>query len=157
MRNLISTRWQLQQGSRLSRQRGYTLFELLVVLLIITVMLALSGSIYFRSNLSLQGGLICQTIASELRKTRSIAIAENNNRRWIESDLNNLLSEHTSIRDRVTFEFAPNTGAYNDAAFAFYPDGSANGGIIRVVAPKRSWSIHIGLSGRVTIDEERKK
>lgn len=132
------------------------MFELLVVLLILTLALALSGSLYFRSNAALQGEFISKAVASELRKTRSVAIAENTNLQWMQSDFIALLNENANARDKVSFNFSPNGSAENrSAAFTFYSDGSANGGVIRIETLKRSWDIRVGLSGRVTIDEQR--
>lgn len=144
----------LRRSGGPAHQSGYTLFELLVVLSIVTLALSLSGFLYSRSNTSLQGQLISKTVASELRKTRSIAIADNSNRRWGQSDLAALLNENSGAPDKLSFTFTPNVNPPdNHSAFVFYADGSANGGVITVVAPKRSWEIHIGLSGRITIHE----
>ena len=158
MRSVIVTQHRLQKNTRFGRQCGYTLFELLIVLLIITLTLALSGSVYLQSDLSLQGRLFSKKVAYELQAARHAAIAENTYRRWAQSDLNTLLDEKASLHGRISFHFTPNAGAQNERnAFVFYPDGSANGGTIDVVAPKRRWRIHIGLSGRITIDEAHKE
>ena len=152
--SVTPTRRRSRRAGGPAHQSGYTLFELLVVLLIITLALSLSGFLYSRSNASLQGQLISKTVASELRKTRSIAIADNGNRRWGQSDIAALLNENPGASNKMSFIFAPNANLLdNHNEFVFYADGSANGGVITLVAPKRSWEIRIGLSGRITIDE----
>ena len=69
-----------------------------------------------------------------------------------------MLSGSGAVNDRISFQFTPNASAQTeDGAFVFHPDGSANGGRISVIAPKRQWDINISLSGRVTVDEGRKE
>jgi len=137
-------------------ERGYTLLELLVVLLILTAALSLSAPIFANSNSSLQSRMISREIALQLRQTRSAAITDNEARYWAASHLDDTLQQHAPDRHGMAFNFFSNSGApTGHDALVFYPDGSANGGSIDVIAPGRAWKVTIGLSGRITINETR--
>ena len=147
-----------RQNNPASSQYGYTLFEILVVLSVIAFALTLSGSLVFQSNPSLQARLASETVASELRKTRSIAIADNAIRQWRPSNPSRPPNDPAAQAESVSLAFTPNAGADGEQnAFIFHPDGSANGGTVSIYTAERRWDVIVSLSGRVTINESPKE
>lgn len=123
------------------RQSGMTLLEVLVVITILALMAAAIplNSFSALSHVGLRAAT--QDIASQLRKTRRVAMASGMPRILDLKDI--------SLNDDITLSF---TSAQNfDGGFRFAPDGSASGGTIRLTRDDRSFEIRVNwLTGEVT-------
>ena len=133
-------------------QRGYTLLEMLVVILLISIAAGLLG-------FGLQHGLraakerqVVGQMVEALRSTRARAILSSARQKTV-FDLHRLSfqapgrpQQHWPADMRVTLHTAEQAGA----AIEFYPDGSSTGGHLLLANGTRRWRIDIGwLTGSV--------
>lgn len=133
-------------------QRGYTLLEMLVVILLISIAAGLLG-------FGLQHGLraakerqVVGQMVEALRSTRARAIVSSAMQKTV-FDLHRLSfqapgrpQQHWPADMRVTLHTAEQAGA----AVEFYPDGSSTGGHLLLANGTRRWRIDIGwLTGSV--------
>ena len=136
----------------ISAQRGFTLLEMLVVIVLISIAAGLVG-------FGLQQGLRAAKerqavgqIVEALRSTRARAIVSGTTQSTV-FDLRNLSVEapgrpkkHWPAELQVTLHTAEQAGSAVD----FYPDGSSTGGNVLLVNGSRRWRIDIGwLTGSV--------
>ncbi|WP_432471308.1 GspH/FimT family pseudopilin [Amphritea sp. HPY] len=147
-------------------QRGYTLLELLVVLVIAALLLGVVAPRLFAVMPGVELKTSTQELAAMLRHARSLAIAggrvitveyddelpalrisgQSKNYRWPKS-------VQLSLDNEVD---PPQYGIAQDVAarISFYPDGSSNGGILSVAADSGEYQIAVHwLTGKVTIDD----
>ncbi|RMT99211.1 hypothetical protein ALP39_200359 [Pseudomonas marginalis pv. marginalis] len=135
-----------------SAQRGFTLLEMLVVIVLISIAAGLVG-------FGLQQGLRAAKerqavgqIVEALRSTRARAIVSGTTQSTV-FDLRNLSVEapdrpkkHWPAELQVTLHTAEQAGSAVD----FYPDGSSTGGNLLLANGSRRWRIDIGwLTGSV--------
>lgn len=135
-----------------ARQRGFTLLEMLVVIVLISVAAGLVG-------FGLQQGLraakerqVVGQMVEALRSTRARAIVSGATQSTL-FDLNTLSFQapdrppkHWPAELQVTLHTAEQAGS----AIEFYPDGSSTGGHLLLAHGTRRWRIDIGwLTGSV--------
>lgn len=142
-------------------QRGYTLLELLVVLVIATLLLGLVVPRFFAALPGVELKTSVQQIAALLRQARSQAIAENREvivvydpeQRGIRlQDSSRLLRWSESVQmnwqpgGRMLFE-------EQEKGISFFPDGSSSGGVAGLKTKSQQYQITIQwLTGRVVIN-----
>jgi general secretion pathway protein H len=142
-------------------QRGFTLFELLVVILIIGLVLAAVPGFLIRDSDRVDLEAATKSLAAGLREARSEAVLSNREQvfaldvetrrfrvaagrplRQLDSDL---ALRFTTARSGV---LAPTAGTIR-----FFPDGSATGGAIRLVRDDLQAGVRVDwLTGEVSID-----
>lgn len=144
--------------------RGFTLFELLVVILIIGLVLAAVPGFLIRDSDRVELEAATKSLAAGLREARSEAVLSNREQvfaldvetrrfriakgqplRQLDADL---ALRFTTARSGV---LAPATGTIR-----FFPDGSATGGAIRLARDGLQAAVRVDwLTGEVAIDAVR--
>lgn len=141
------------------RVRGFTMLELLVVLVIIAIVSAVSIPVFTgTSNAEMKSA--ARQLASGLRLARSTALAQRRET-FSCSTSPDVASRSTatpaSIRCRATSSlklFTAQKDLVDDkvGAIRFYPDGGSNGGRITLAAGERKYEVDVDwLTGRVAI------
>ncbi|HEY0721306.1 MAG TPA: GspH/FimT family pseudopilin [Gammaproteobacteria bacterium] len=147
-------------GSSLS-PRGYTLFELLVVLAIIAGLFAIAPPFFSSAASTTELHAATRQLSAALRQARSSAVAK----RTPVAFILNLEQRHYQVEghDEVTLPSSLEltmTTAENElrgsgsGAIRFYADGSSSGGRITLATPRAAERIDVvWLSGRVVASE----
>jgi general secretion pathway protein H len=151
------------EQSPLRLQKGFTLIEMILVLVIAMLLLGAVGPRIASGIGSIKFRAAAQEIASALRYTRAKAVAEER-----EAALTVYLSEHAYEVDggeRYSIPEDVDISVYTTAEqifdndrgdIVFYPDGSASGGRITLEYRGQKRLIYINwLTGLVEILEER--
>lgn len=144
------------------RARGFTLLELMVVIVIIGVVLAISPPLFSSGVTSAEQRSVARAVAQTLRFARSEAIA-NRTDVGVEFNLEDRTYQLPGGKKRgkwpATMQLDLTTTAAEtvDAKHAyvrFYSDGGSTGGRVTLKVKEREYRIDIGwLNGRVAIDE----
>jgi general secretion pathway protein H len=145
------------------RNRGFTLVELLVVLVIISLMLALVGTSISRSVSGAEMRSAAREVAASLRYTRTRAILskseqvfslDTESREYRAADREpETLPEGMSVelntaRSELTSETA--------GGIRFFPDGGSTGGNVRLEANGRVYRVNVAwLTGEASLEEEK--
>ena len=141
---------------------GFTMLELLVVIVIVGVLAALSPPIFSSGVTSAQHRAVARAIAQELRFARSEAIAS---RKDVGVEFN--LADRTyqlpggkrrgKWPEGVSLELTTTVAETVDekhASVRFYADGGSTGGRVTLKFKEREFRIDIGwLTGRIAIEE----
>ena len=142
-------------------ERGFTLFELLVVLAILSLVVALGTPAFRRAlpGLELKSGV--ESVAAQLREARALAIGRN-----AEVELVVNLDERSfRVADEPPLRLAPEIGinlltagqeiiAARIGGIRFYPDGTSTGGGITLALDGRHYRVAVDwLTGRVAVTE----
>ena len=152
----------LGHTSHSTRTSGFTMLELLVVIVIIGVLAALSPPIFSSGVTSAQHRAVARAIAQELRFARSEAIA---GRKDVAVEFN--LADRTyqlpggkrrgKWPEGVSLELTTTVAETVDekhASVRFYADGGSTGGRVTLKFKEREFRIDIGwLTGRIAIEE----
>lgn len=142
--------------------RGFTLVELLVVLVIASLVLTLVGTSISRSIGGAEMRTAGKKLAASLRYTRTRAIITKSEQVFLvdtegkkytaaerdpvslPEDMNVLL---TTARSELTSE--------NVGGIRFYPDGGSTGGSVQLEANKQIYTINVAwLTGEATIERD---
>ena len=145
------------------RKRGFTLLELLVVLLVVSLLIALVPPLFSGAVPGAKLKAAVRDLAVTLRLARNQSIT-----RDVETQVYlNLESPAYAIGKQVPralpagVEIKVASASEQSAAqttryvVRFFSDGSSNGTLITLSRGKRSYDLHVGwLTGRVTIIED---
>lgn len=152
-------------GARLPlalRASGFTLLELLVVIVIIGVVLALSPPLFSAGVTTAEQRAVARSVAQTLRFARSEAIATRTDV-GVEFNLQDRTYQMPGGKRRgqwpptIALELTTTAAETVDPTHAFvrfYADGGSTGGRVTLKYKEREYRIDIGwLNGRVAIDE----
>ena len=142
--------------------RGFTLFELLVVLVVIGLLFTVATPLISRGVPSLEVRSAAREIAAGMRRARSDAIFAN---REVAFTVDTEEKRYAigddgawhPLPERLAFEVETARSEVVDDAIAgvrFYPDGSATGGRVTVTGKSRQYHVMLDwLTGAVTVVE----
>lgn len=145
-----------------NRQNGFTLFELLVVLLVMALTAALVGPMYRggqKSDLNVFG----RSLVAELRYARSMALLKGRNS-VVSFDMDKRLygisegGEQKSIPREIHMKLTVDENDAGDGKglIYFFADGSSTGGIIELSREGKKLMLTTSwLNGRISIEESR--
>lgn len=140
--------------------RGFTMVELLVVLVIVALMMALVGTSISRNISGAQMRVAAGKVAASLRYTRTQAILKKTEQVFLvdtealtyqagekepEALPEGMLVELNTARSELTSETA--------GGIRFYPDGGSTGGNVRLEANGRIYRINVAwLTGEASVE-----
>lgn len=146
-------------GIGAARAHGVSLLELIIVVLLIGVMSLLAASAMSGGMKGMQLRSSAKEIASQLRFTRTRAIATGRTQRftfdpdshaWVAADMH-----HGSVPETLHVAFTgareaqPTRGV---GAILFFADGASTGGRVQVSRDAAAWNIDVGwLTGEVKL------
>jgi general secretion pathway protein H len=141
--------------------RGFTLLELLVVMLILALVAAAAAPALTGSLAATQERAAAQDLATVLRQTRGAAIAGNRDLALaIDTEAHSYAVDGGRVRplpDSVTISlFIAQTEQLGRTGgrIRFFPDGSSTGGEVTLAAASRRSVIRVDwLTGRVDVSE----
>ena len=142
-------------------QRGFTLLELLVVMVIIGVVLALVPGFMLRGQPGLDVDVAARAVADALREARSEAVLQNRDQLFaldVEERLFRVGEQRAPVQmDRsieVTFQTARSELMSDKIGqIRFFPDGSATGGRIGLTLDGRHVEVVVDwLTGLVSVN-----
>lgn len=145
------------------RSRGFSLLELMVVLVIVGLLLALVATSLSQSISAAEVRTAARDVMAALRYTRGQAIIKREERtldvnlekmtyQAPDKDLKHLPEgvelKLLTARSELTDE--------NVGSIRFYPDGSSTGGRVTVIAGQREWVVNVAwLTGEITMQREQ--
>lgn len=148
---------------RIGRQHGFTLIELIAVLVLIAIVV---GSIAFSFSKSMGGAKIrasVKDLVAALRYTRGQAIVKGEEKA-LEVDVE-ARSYTAPDRKPVTLPegldmklLTAQSELLDDGKgrIRFYPDGSSTGGRVTVVRDRKEWRVDVAwLTGEVRLEEDQ--
>ena len=147
---------------RAAAQRGFTLLEIVLVMAIIALASVLAAAAMTGGFKGMQLKASAKEIASNLRYTRTQAIATGKPQRFVIDPAKHAWqapnAHHGTIPDKLGIEFTgarearANAARTDQGAIEFFPDGAATGGRIRLTAGKSAWDIDVAwLTGQVQL------
>lgn len=143
------------------RARGFTLFELLVVIALIALVLALMPGFIFRDQPTVDLQTAARAVADGLRQTRSRALLENRDRTFALDVENGRFrpGEQQALRQLDRAVALSLVTARSEVMgegvgrIRFFPDGSASGGRVRLALEGHEAEISVDwLTGEVAIN-----
>jgi general secretion pathway protein H len=143
------------------KEDGFTLLELLVVLVIIGLVLALIPGFMLRGQPGLDVDVAARALADALRETRSQAVLQNREQLFaldVEERLFRVGEQRASVQiDKniaITFQTARSLLMSDTIGrIRFFPDGSATGGRIGLTLNGRHAEVLVDwLTGLISID-----
>ena len=141
------------------RQNGFTLLEMLAVLMVISIVMMLLASGISRGQTGLRDRQSISTLLQSLRQARTLAVIEKRQVQ-VQFDLVRLcyrleqkVSHCLPPETRLTVETAAGLSK-EDAAIAFRSNGSSSGGNLQLETASRSVRIDVGwLTGSIALKE----
>ena len=140
---------------------GFTLLELLVVLVILGLTITLAAPMFTRAMPGVEAKAAARDVAAMLRAGRGRAIADNREI-TVAVDLDRRTVDLAGARSR-TIAAGIGISLYTAAEelidrgagrIRFYPDGTSTGGRVRLTAGERRYDIVVDwISGNVKIDD----
>ena len=146
------------------RQRGFTLLELIVVLVLVALVVALGAGVMSRQMPGQRLQQSARELASQLRFTRAQAIATGESQLFTLDTTNREWTAGEKRSGKLARDIAiVATGARNEqqregvAAVRFFPEGAATGGRIVLSHGNAAWQIDVQwLTGEVSLARARK-
>jgi len=147
---------------RPARSRGFTLIEMIAVIVLLAIVLAVSTLSLSRSLSSAKVRAASKDLVAALRYTRGQAIVKGKPQALVLNLENNSylapgkksVSLPKDMVMRLTTADTEQTGA-NSGGIRFFADGSSTGGHISVLMGNREWRINVAwLTGEIELDEK---
>lgn len=147
------------KSRRASRQAGFTLFELLAVMVILGMLITAVSALYLKPSSGVQLKAAVQLTASRLRDLRAAAMA-NGATRSATFDVNTRVVRFSDGRAPLQLERSialTVTGAESEkkakgiGGVRFFPNGSSSGATIELRSERQAYEVRINwLTGRVS-------
>ena len=144
------------------RQRGFTILEVVIVLVLAGIMYAILLAVPMRGGSSADLKSAARTLASGLRQAQTTAMATRRDAvLTVDVDAREFVmpgdTEARKLPDGLDLKLYTAQSEVTSArkgAIRFYPDGSSTGGRITVSAGERKYLVDVDwLTGRVTIGD----
>ena len=149
----------------LAHQRGFSLFELLIVMVLVVLMFTVAGVSVTRSLEAAEIRNAAREMTAALRYTRGLAITQRqqqvflvdaNAKTW-QAPGRNAVALPEGLDVTLTTARSELTGN-NAGGIRFYPDGASTGGRVVLSRDGREWHITVGwLTGEISRDRERER
>lgn len=148
----------------MARQGGFTLLEILVVLVLLSMTYALVPPLFATGGSTTELKAGARQVAAGLRKARSLAIARREETTLtLDVEARNFFLSGDGVRRKLphtaTISVFTAQGEVADASSAsirFYPDGSSTGGRVTLAMGERKFDIDVDwLTGQVEILEKQ--
>ena len=141
--------------------KGFTLLEMIVVMVIMAAVIAVVGTRFFQTRDSMRH--MARQVAALARIARSEALAQRTEQRLVidpqqrrialagRADLRRLNLAPLAVGHDVTVSVSPDVphGPHGERYFAFYPDGSASPGTLQLRRGGERYTVAVGLFSRV--------
>jgi general secretion pathway protein H len=145
------------------RQRGFTLLELIVVLVLVAAVVAMGASAMSRKMPGQQLRQDARGLAAQLRYTRAQAIASGESKLFTLDAKTREWQAGEHRKGRLARDIAIlATGARNEqqregiAAVRFFPEGAATGGRFLLSHGEAAWQVDVQwLTGEVTLQRAK--
>lgn len=153
--------WPSGTSSRV-REGGFSLLELMVVMLMVTMLFALVGTSISRSIRGAEIRNASREIVAGIRHTRGQAIVERKQQTF-QVDANSktwTAAEREPVELPEGLDITINTArsemtGENAGGIRFYPDGASTGGSVKLLAGERTWTVEVSwLTGEVSVKRE---
>lgn len=147
-------------GRGVAVQRGFSLVELLAVLVIVALMFGLVGGSIYRNLDSVKVRRAGSDVLTALRYTRGQAIVTHEEQ-FLEVDIEERSYSAADRPDKVLpdgVDITLRTAAMDilderRGRVRFYPDGSSTGGTITLMAGDRVWRVQVAwLTGEISLE-----
>lgn len=159
----VSRRVHRPFAGRLSRQSGFTLLEMLAVVVLLAIALTAVSMSVSKSLSSAKVRAVSRDLVAALRYTRGQAIVKGEQRTF-DVDLEAMTytapgREPQKFPDGIEVRVltaAQEATSEHKLGIRFFPDGSSTGGNIGVHSGEREWRVNVEwLTGEVALDEVR--
>ena len=144
------------------RARGFTLIELIAVVVLLAIVLAIASLSLSKSLSSAKVRAASKDLVAALRYTRGQAIVKGEPRVLVmDLEKNSYVAPGRKPVElpkdmvlRLTTAETEQTGA-NSGGIRFFADGSSTGGNVSVLMGQREWRINVAwLTGEIELDEQ---
>ncbi len=143
-------------------QAGFSLIELLVVIILIGLVLAVAATSFAGSLDSVKVRRAAKDVASALRYTRGQAIVKREEQTMSinvdERVYTAPLRKPVDLPEDIDVKLRTATSDIVDNStgrIRFFPDGSSTGGRITIIAGNHEWQVNVAwLTGEVTVDTD---
>jgi len=144
-------------------QRGFTLIEIIAVMVLLTIIATVVAMSFSKSMSSAKIEAASRDLVAALRYTRGQAIVKGE-QKTLDVDLEDMSYQApgkaaVKFPDKIEVKLltAQNELIHEKAGrIRFYPDGSSTGGHISIIAGAREWRVNVGwLTGEVDLEELR--
>lgn len=145
--------------------RGFSLFELLVVMVMVVLMFTVAGVSMSRSLTGAEVRNAARDMTAGLRQTRGAAITQRQQQVFlVDADARTWqvpgrppVNLPDGLEITLTTARSELTGN-NAGGIRFYPDGASTGGRVMLSADGREWHITVGwLTGEISRDREAER
>lgn len=154
-----------RRGGAIRHARGFSLLELMAVLILIAIAVTIASVSFANSLSSARVQAVSRDLVAALRYTRGQAIVKGQ-QKTLDVDLEDMSytapgKSAVKFPDKVEIKLltAQNELIHDRAGrIRFYPDGSSTGGHVSVIAGTREWRVNVGwLTGEVDLEELKQR